>query len=259
MINMLETPQGELTIDHTGFYRGGLPFYPVLDELLWNMNLEQVGNPAFFDAHVDQILHFTQEVFPKIKETTLGVLLYQGSYSFDQPLTSDEEEKYADFCLEHPSTAFQLPLFRANLLAEYLHRLIAFFPDDLPVFAFFDVSNITSPTLAAKLLSSCRFKHIHLVVTGSQVPIGITTGDQTPAKLGVCLPQDAACTQEVFSHLDQLFLELREQEYRILSEELLAEEWNGIDELCVLQNTLSSKGKRLLAGFEAAGGIVKFF
>jgi hypothetical protein len=39
-----------------------------------------------------------------------------------------------------------------------------------------------------------------------------------------------------------------------VSEEKLTEEWDGIDALMVLQNTISPQGKRKLQGFAASGG-----
>lgn len=267
-----ETPK--ITIDHTGFYRNGNTWNPVLNDLLFPLNLSDIGILEKLDAHIDKVLHFAKEIYPQVKESILGVSLYQGAFDFSRAISQDEQERYEDFCKEHPNTFYTQPLFRAHLLSEYLHRLVAFLPEELPIFVFLDVSTLSSLSLIAKLLCSSRFKYIHLGVKGTPLPIGVATWEKGSASyswlgntqpkfrkvpsLGILLPCDAECTQEAFLALDALLAKLhaQKQEYRLLSEELLAEEWNGIDEIRVIPSALSRKAQRLLAGFEATGGVI---
>jgi hypothetical protein len=51
-----------------------------------------------------------------------------------------------------------------------------------------------------------------------------------------------------------LRLQEKDSAFRFIPELLLAEEWDGLEELLVLPESLSVPGKRLLHGFTLAGG-----
>jgi len=72
-----------------------------------------------------------------------------------------------------------------------------------------------------------------------------------PSKVGLCLPANAE--DSLIEKMDRF---LATTLARLIPEEKLNEEWNGLDRLVVFSEALSPQGKRKLLGFIAAGGTV---
>jgi hypothetical protein len=168
-------------------------------------------------------------------------------------------------------------LFCVDLFASYLQRLVSFLPDSLLPFAFFDASSIESPAVAAQLFSKERFQYLHLGLKGAEFPfVGLALETEMPSAgwcgdrdlasvcrcgspaLALCLPSDAYCDRAILSQLEHLMHTLRRKAiaFRLICEEKLTEEWNGLDRLIVIPESISAQGKRKLQGFIAAGGEV---
>lgn len=157
------------------------------------------------------------EYFVKRAKNPKGVILYKGSASI----------------LENAE--------KASVFAEFLHRLASFLPDEIKPYCLFEPA--FTPAKFAQLTSKDRFWHLHLSLEEKDHP------------LGLLLPQDEYCTDEVLNALDEAME--GEPNMRVVPEVRLNEMWHGLDELIVIENAVSPVGRRQLQGFLAAGGKVR--
>ncbi len=194
------------------------------ESLLWHLDFGfsapkiHLDDQASFYAHSLAVEHFAKRV-----KQGAGVILYKGGL------------EVLDRILNPGAT----PIDKANMLGDYLHRLASFLPDEMKPFCLFEPS--LSPGKFAQLTSKERFWHLHLSLEEKDHPVGIL------------LPQDEYCTNEVIGALDALI----EKEYRVIPEMRLNELWHGLDELIVIDKAVSPMGRRQLQGFIAAGGKVR--
>jgi len=290
------------TADHHGFYRLGEPFFPVdgsnitiirlpahlCDDLDWLQQIEQASqivtsgksilweidlglshfqftpeNSAAFFSYSLALEEFTAKIWPLFRDHTFGATLYRGVLPKSECFPyAHWETAFADWSadIKYPCYA----IYCAQMLSEYLHRLISFLPDSLLPFAFLDVTDILSPAKTVQLLSKTRFEHLQLAVKGTKFPFsGLCWNDGQPVSiqttpsppLGIYLPDD--------SHIDPLFLEQLDQfiptqnSFRIIPEEKLTEQWDGLDLLFIDPRIISPQGRRKLLGFIAAGGTIE--
>lgn len=244
-----------------------------------------------FYSYTIAIEEFLTHLWKEFSSETLGVILYRGSSCFNDwivnlkekfPEEKDAIRKREDLMHAPDEKGTEIPfcleLDSVELFSQYLHRLISFFPDSLPAFVLIDMS-ISSHAKNALLFSRRRFPHIHIAVRGSNLPIsgmrwetgGPFTGwigtegpinpllmlDKIPHQ-AVCLPYDQYWDTQFLSCLDSLLSHLivSATPFRLICEEKLTEEWNGVDQLILFPDTLTSHGKRMVQGFCAAGGEV---
>ena len=217
---------------------------------------------------------FSKKVWPEFQENTLGVSLYRGAFDLERNFPRANWEKAFE---EWPGSDYEL--FCTQLLSEYLHRLISFLPEPVLAFTFFDVSQISSAAKISQLFSKERFEYLHLALKGAHAPFSgicwehgfsaqgwlgskVCASKPLPdASIGVYLPKDEHIDALLLEQLDRLILDLQSkgEPFRIVCEEKLTEQWDGLDQLLVFSSALSSQGKRKLLGFAAAGGTVITF
>ena len=240
---------------------------PVLWELDFGLSElpHALNDPAIFQSYKVAIQHFIDTVYLPHKELSLGVILYRG------PSDLRAHFKWNEIFKEQFSGSFGNPLevklFMLDMLADYLHGLGAYLPEELTAYALFDVTGIP-PTEAAQMMSGERFSHLRLATKGNTVPLlslGWETGvsrlgyigkssffEAVPeTTLGLALPLDALITEEVRGMLDHL---LNEWPLRVVPERLMTENWGELDAIIAVEGAISPYGERMLQGFEAAGG-----
>ncbi|HEY2810351.1 MAG TPA: hypothetical protein VGJ00_03055 [Rhabdochlamydiaceae bacterium] len=218
---------------------------------------------ATFFAHV-RALEECVRLISTFSAQTFGLCLFCGDvhfsslfegYGWEETLRDRLEElaavsKEAAELLPRPIEEWgrYVRLFYADLLAEYLHRLVSFLPDGLIPFAFFDARGGESAAFLTQLFSPVRFQHLCLSLATDAPP------------LAICFPSDAYCTQEILSTLDLCMQTLTAEHipFRIIFEDKLTEEWDGLDKLIAISEGLSPQGKRKLQGFCAAGGEIAY-
>lgn len=259
--------------------------------ILWEIDLGLSGysfdpqDSAAFFSFTLALEEFSTKVWPIFQDRTFGVVLYRGAFdpSFSFPFPK-WETAYVEWLSEMRDAVPSwhelkvgvhdyYALFCAQNLAEYLHRLISFLPDAVLSFAMIDVSSLGSTALTAQLFSKERFEHTHLILKGARYPFcGIVWEDGAmaqgwmgciepkkhsiaPSAVGIYLPKDPMIDASILKQLDQL-MDSMPMPFRVISEEKLTEEWDGLDKLIVLSKAISVQGKRKLLGFIAAGGIV---
>lgn len=265
------------TSDHHGFYRNGEPFVDdssntvllrlpaqLSDTLDWSTQIDQASqiissgkyilweidlglshfspnDSAAFFSYTLALEEFTAKIWPRFRDYTFGAAIYRGDPQNQFPIEL-WENTFNDWSANIPYPCYTL--FSFQMLSEYLHRLISFLPDTLLPFAFIDT--VASPAKAAQLLSKARFEH--LILKNQKL---------TPSSTAIYLPDDSFIDPAFLQRLDELLPKLTS--FRIIPEEKLTEQWDGIDLLLVDPDKISIQGKRKLLGFIAAGGTVETF
>ncbi len=247
--------------------------------ILWeiDLGLSQLtpDNSTAFFSYSLALEEFTAKVWPAFRNHTFGAALYRGAIpAEDQFPRSHWETAFIEWSADLPHPCYTL--YCVQMLSEYLHRLISFLPDSLLPFALIDASTIYSPAKITQLFSKGRFEHIHLALKGapcmfpslcwetgqgSQGYLGTihpSISAQPSSSLGIYLPNDTHIDSAWMLKFDQAILELTTS-YRIIPEEKLTEQWDGLDTLLVDSQKISTQGKRKLLGFIAAGGTVESF
>ncbi len=167
-----------------------------------------------------------------------------------------------------------------KLIAEELH-------DDAEPFAAIDISTVQTLSEQAYWQETTLATPLRFVLCGSKLPLnhqlawnsGISPLGYivnktefldnnapkvefipTTAALAVYMPSSFESKNEIKSTLNWLFDELNKKglHYRLISEDRLTVEWDGLDHLIVISKAISPISKRMLKGFCAAGGTVVY-
>jgi len=212
-----------------------------------------LDDPLSFHAFGIAIDHFLKELLPLFKENTLGVCFYRGDLECaDKFLWSAELQERQ----KEQGEAFDL--FAVRALAEYMHRLGAPLPEEVPLYCVVDaLKNAKSAQRASKE----HFEHIRIATYGQNFPFGgwvVQEEEMVPREeaVGVCMPLHEHCSEGVLYQLNLLFADLEKEgtPFRVVHEACLTEEWLGLEKLHVIFSAVSAMGKRKLQGFSAAGG-----
>ncbi len=184
------------------------------------------SSEALFAAHLLALREFTIKI---PTDDVAGVCFYSGPF-------------------------FPTNLEEAELFSDYLHRLAAELPFEIPIYCHFILRGDIEPALLAQQLSMRRFEHFELILEGHPLVGALRPSN---ASVGLVLPQDTLlASHKIRTEWNRLVLEMKTS-FRILPEELINEQWDGIDELIVLASGLTDLGERMLKGFEATGGAIK--
>jgi hypothetical protein len=172
-----------------------------------------------------------------------------------------------------------LQLFCCDVVAEYLDLLIVNVPDALQPYLLFDtnISEINDhPALWAQLISKERFARWHCAITKSPLPLQdlswrcqsspfgfinskpLLIPSQKQNTIGFCLASMEYIRPSYYKKMNEVLKQLikNETSFRIISEIFLISEWDGLDYLLVVAETVNLQMRRKLQGFCAAGGTV---
>lgn len=206
------------------------PFFPLEDELMFN-------------ALSMALTHFSKEVWPRFPDSK--AILYRGRADFSLFFKWTERQE-ANFIAWKKNMAegdenHLKRLFCAEGFVSYFRMLSHQLPDELPLILSLEVEDVGSLAEELHLLSPERFEHFQ-----------IEGGPSFNSSIGVYFPSDSECGQGILKRLDDLMTHL--VSFRPVYEPLLTEQWDGLDEIYVLEESLTERGKRKLRGFQAAGG-----
>jgi hypothetical protein len=254
--------------------------------LLWELDLGLSSfkftpeNSAAFFSFSLALEEFTAKFWPEFQKQTFGIVLYRGSPPLEKNFPhADWESSFLDWSRELGLSPPSYELYCIQMLSEYLHRLVSFLPDSILPVALIDVVSIPSPGKIAQFFSKNRFEHVELALKGANCPFsGICwnnghrgqgyLGSAMQCKtltcsptVGLYLPQDKFLDAFLIDELDRIILKLRDNQttFRIIPEEKLTEQWDGIDQLFVPATAISGQGRRKLLGFVATGGSISTF
>ena len=254
--------------------------------ILWDLRLGLFDQLCFPLSHQSQFLtlglgidHFIDKLWKSFHNHSLGVVLYRGTAGFTEVLPRDEllSQRY-DNCSgdcsgdcsgkndDRASNAYAL--FCRNVAVDYLHLLCDRFSNAVPLFALLDFFGIESPMKQALLSDRGVWSPISPIIAGAkahemlrwEVDTGAITTDDSAhlPPVAVCVPDSTDTTPSNSSALDAAMQRLNTDNicYRLIPENLLIVEWEGLDELVVDSKLLDHQGLRKLQGFVAAGGTV---
>jgi hypothetical protein len=254
--------------------------------LLWELDLglssfkfSSENSAAFFSFSL-ALEEFTAKFWPEFQKQTFGIVLYRGSPPSEKNFShTDWESSFLDWSRELGLNSPSYELYCVQMLSEYLHRLVSFLPDSVLPIALIDVISIDSPGKITQFFSKNRFEHVELALKGAKCPFsGICWNDghhgqgylgsamqcktlSCTSTVGLYLPQDKFLDAFLIDELDRIILKLNDNQttFRIIPEERLTEQWDGIDQLFVPPTAISGQGRRKLLGFVAAGGSISTF
>ncbi len=215
----------------------------------FDLGLNQSYFPLEDEMHFQSLsvalTQFTKDVWPQYEAQTDRAILYQGSADFSIffKWTERQEANFAEWKQDRPKTdeSHLRKLFCAEAFILYFQMLAHRLPDELPLALLLDVTGLGTPAQTHHILSSERFAHFMVEPT------------QPQANVGICFPPDSLCGDAVLAQIDQVIGELKVP-YKAVYETHLTEQWDGLDDLYVLESALTPQGIRKLKGFEAAGG-----
>lgn len=185
--------------------------------------------------------------------------------------------------------AIDLNILRNNQLGNYLLRfyckdvardyfdlLSTRFNDDIPLFCLLDTESISSPAHLCQLLFRSDYDTVFSVIKKGISPypslvweegvnyygfIGnkpLNRKEVPLPKLGLVLPEQPLVDFSALERLDKTFQQLDQANlaYRIIFEEEIHFQWDGLDYLVADSALLSKEGIRKIQGFLATGGAV---
>jgi hypothetical protein len=198
-----------------------------------------------FQALAAALAHFTKTIWPQFPNAS--AILYRGPADFSSFFrwTERQEENYRSWKQDRPPNdeAHLKRLFCAEAFVTYFQMLAHRLPDELPLKLILDPANTGTLAQTLHLLSPERFEHFAL-----------DAGLQFASKLGICFPSDEYCSGAILERIDALLPTL--SSFKPVYENLLTEQWDGLDEIYVFAGAVTPRGQRKLAGFQAAGGRV---
>jgi hypothetical protein len=219
-------------------------------KVLFELDLGLFGPQSKALAHQGQyssitfaINEFCHQLWQPFQEHTLGVILYRAVNPFMSASERDEKMDYLD-------------LLRSEL------------PDALACLLLFDVQGIEAFDFL-RLFALDRFSLFTLALAHAPIPMrhciwqegcGLLgyIGRQevlelhSAPTLGLLSPRYDNIQEDLRPIVDKLLAQ--KSCFRVIPEEYLATEWEGLDELIVPMNSIQSSTLRLIDGFKAAGG-----
>ena len=245
-------------------------------KILWHLELglfhrlkKPISYPMQFQSLQLAIQHFKDSLWKKFQDETLGVvlLLEEADFSLKFQWDALQLDNYKKWLNGREETQFLKSLYCAKASSDYLRLLIQYMPDDLTFFVILDASKITSPLLKLNLLNPETYTRFQMIVKGGDTIFVPYTWEEGHAALGY-LGTSSQSLKKVrprfgisipVSNLAEralYYLEKNNSPYKLLPENTLIQEWDGLDYIFFDPSTLSLQGKRNLQGFCAAGGTV---
>jgi len=231
----------------------------------WSQLAHPLTEELPFNSFRLAVTHFNEVVYPQFEGKIMGVILYEGMCDLSETFLWSEPLKEA-FELEGEGDMVR---FCLKALSEYLHHLAALLPIDIIPMALIDATPLRCPIQIASLFSKEMFPHVQLGIKGGQLPRfglrwekGATVGGfigsgPVPNVEPEVTAQGFVLPNQIDPEVITDALKSIEGPYRLLDESLLAESWDELETLYVIESLMSTMGLRKLKAFEAAGGHVK--
>lgn len=253
--------------------------------ILWNLDLGLFNRLVHPFSQQSQFLslrlsidHFKREIWPVFGDGSAGVLLYNGpadyrrTFPWDAAQSSnlcewlkeafpsidelnietglffhDHNEATAHTLCTTTNGSRLLSLFCRDACVEYLNLLAANIPDEIPVYAKLETSEIDDLAFLAQLTTTEKYERLQILPR---------IDAQQSVKTAVCLPPSDLIRSEAIEGLNEAMqaLENREIAYKIIPEASLITEWDELDNLIVCPKGVGPQGFRKFQGFCAANG-----
>ena len=203
-----------------------------------------------FMAFKLSIKHFMESIWSCYKNDSIGVCLYEGDFSFREGEFKGEGE--ATF-----THSFLEKLYLRDQALYYLSLLKDYFPAEIELFLSIDMGsqNLREFSLLEEVLffSKDKFTGYSLLQEREE-----ETLEDKHSNFGVCLPGKPLLQWPDFCELEKALAECKKEgkKIRVIPEEQIITDWDGLDYLLCDPAGLTEEGKRMLQGFAAAGGVV---
>jgi hypothetical protein len=248
--------------------------FPKEGPLLWRFDLGledpffAIDDEMHFESLSIALKKFAQEIWPLYHERTRGAILYRGSSDFSSAFCwSEKQRRNWDQWKQGRNFSGETHLrrlFCADAFTHYFQMLAHLLPDEMPLYILLDAVGVGSLAERHQLLSKERFEHFQVATKGLVHTNGLLwEGDEIMSPIeraseAVCLPGERMCEEAVLARLDA-YMKQMDKPFRVISEAFLTEDWEGVDVLHVLKDTLTMQGMRKIKGFEATGGIINYY
>jgi hypothetical protein len=227
------------------------------DEIAQIEALIQSGYSLLFDLDLGNFLQkqiqtqalaldtFYETIYSRYSDQTVGVILHRS-----ESILSKEQQ-------------------------QVLEELRSYLPTSLHCILCFDCKAIQDPLAFARLFSLDRFTRFVLALKDAPVALNTCIWEQGKGrlgyigktlpkaieespKLGILIPRSEVDDEAAYDGLNEAMQTLLSKNipFKVISEELLPLEWDGLDELIVQKQALAQTTLRTLDGFAAAGGKV---
>lgn len=217
-----------------------------LDFGLFGPYFKGIANQGQFQTIVLALDEFRNRLLMPFQEHVEAVILYRSHTPF---LSLEERDIHMDY----------LDLLRQEL------------PDDVITLLLFNCDTIQDPYTCARMFSPDRFNMFTLALTNAPLLLSCVCWNSGKALLGyigrdlacytpqkcskaILMPRftsDASATRALLESLVS-----QNEQFKIISEDFLALEWDGLDDLYLVKSSLAATSLRMVDGFVAAGGVV---
>ncbi len=155
---------------------------------------------------------------------------------------------------------------------DYLELLRQELPDDIISLILIDATHLQDPYSFSMRFNLDRFSLFTLAICNAPLLLSCATWKQGQSLLGyigrdiksykphqdvqagLIIPRSSVDAESIKPLLNQLIQS--NKPFKVISEDLLPVEWEGLDELYIKQDLLAPTTLRTIAGFQAAGGTV---
>lgn len=226
--------------------KGGYKVCFELDFGLFGPDFKGIANQGQFQTIVLALDEFRNRLLTPFQQHVEAVILYRSR----TPFSSLEER---------------------DIQMDYLDLLRQELPDELITLLLFDCTTLQDPYTFARLFSPDRFNIFTLALTNAPLLLSCACWNSGNALLGyvgrdlasytphtcskaILMPRftsDALSTRPLLETLAT-----KNEPFKIISEDFLALEWDGLDELYIQKSSLAATSLRMVDGFIAAGGVV---
>lgn len=228
-----------------------------LDFGLFNELKMPLGHSGQFASFCLAIDHFKETLWKEFHRFSIGAALYRGNADFLPQFPWDPalEESLVHWLKEHSQekTLFSLRMFARNLSVEYLEQLSVHLEEAIVPFAILE--ELPEDRLMKALLTApdCYGK-VRLHFTNEAFDWQI----EEEKALGVCMPSCKISSSEKLLPYQKIFEELSGKDYKLIPEDQLTSNWQGLDVLYLNPGAITAEGHRKVQGFIAAGGEISF-
>lgn len=245
--------------------------------ILWDLDLGLFGRLTLplcdemqFHALQRAVRHLLDRIHDQFLGSTLGVVLYRGSLDFSYRFPWTWESRDA----AHGLSGRAERSFCRDAAVGYLRQLMAGWPDAVQPVVLLDAGRVTSPLEVLCLTHRHLFSGMTLGLHRSPFrgtslgwecssPYGSLSRSLLPviaeeqAVVGICLPSEPLSNEQFVLMEDVIRWFIGENRpFRVVTEEFLTSDWDGLDDLVIPPARLGPQGVRKLLGFCAAGGTV---
>lgn len=222
------------------------------------------------------ITHFLKSFASLLERDTVGIALFEGSLDWQKSLSWNcvVEDLYSEWLQNREKNAFSKLGFAREVQMNLFCLLQQHIPSSIPCYLLLDGASC-SLTLAETLFSAhlSRWSELTPVIKSSDQILskigwnrlgegGFYAQDVStlnagfPGNTGFLLPPDTTLDPLPYEQLASEAHVFPSMSCRWIEEERLNAEWSDLDRLYYVPSAVSAEGKRKLAGFVAAGGLL---